>query len=168
MNTIIKDNKPKGETMKTQKLIIKLPSVMLIACLSVLSYASHGQQQGDPTDIRGSWSLNYDLTLADVSGNERQLYQKVSGTLQNRMRQFLNGRRFDFHSNGMYTITNTDGTVLSGSWTLNNLGLLAMIDGNSIEVDYIASLDGNLLILVPQGAATKDILFKRLFFNRTG
>lgn len=165
MNTTIEDNKLKEYRMKIQNPTFKLSNVLLIACLLVLSYASHGQQ-GNPTAIIGGWSLNYDLTLADVSGKGIQDYQKVSGTLQNRMRQFLNGRLFDFYNNGQFTITNTDGTALSGSWALNELNLLAMIDGNGVQVDYTANLDGNLLILVPQGGAMKDVLFKRLFFNR--
>ncbi len=154
--------------MNIENTIIKTLRGTLLACLLVSSCLMYAQQQGNPTAIMGSWSLNYDLTLADISGVERENYQKANGTIQNKMRQFLSGRRFDFFNDGRFTITNTDGSRLSGVWEFRGSGLLSMLDQNGVEIYYRAGLDGNLLMLVPQGEAMRNVLFKRLFFNRAG
>jgi len=75
------------------------------------------------------------------------------------------GRKVTFGSDGMYSVSLSDGRTATGSWQLTSSTEIKLTDprGN-VSYQQIASLQGNRLILIPMASGSLKSIIKQQHF----
>jgi len=112
----------------------------------------------------GTWLFEDTASFASIEP-ATQAHMDTIPQIRSQLVSSYRGRKVTFGSDGMYSVSLSDGRTATGSWQLTSSTEIKLTDprGN-VSYQQIASLQGNRLILIPMASGSLKSIIKQQHF----
>lgn len=151
--------------MKTlQKISVKLAPIL--CCIVFLMTTIDLKSQTQPHPIVGSWTFNETASFPKMNIEVKQHLDSLPQLKTQVLSNYV-GRVMTFNTNGTYQQFMTNGSSLSGTWSIDPSNLLVIDYGNgNVLQQQIVTLNPATLILAHPVLGDTRPLFRQIHFTK--
>ncbi len=94
-----------------------LKTLMLLIAFSLTTVHGYAQNNIDINLLQGSWTFDYDTSLANIDAQSKKRVSKMKPAIKNMLKQSYRNRQLTFFKNGEYLQVFSNGKEQTGNWS---------------------------------------------------
>lgn len=125
------------------------------------------QGQNEVDLIQGQWKINFEKTFENISSQDSLKISHFPPEAKDKLKEFYQGRQYDFLQNGKYILRYNNGTIYRSIWRIEKDMVIKLKNTHGLKQSFkIENLTNQEAILQVITDGREQILVDKVYLER--